>query len=243
MKSFIKKLLFLVDMFESSFKYQRHRVEKKRDIEDRIRHCENLPCHRQCLKMTCPDGCSYHHCIVERIEVWPTLCSFKPMDEKCSNEPTHKKDNDNYLELTMGVEVEKCWHEIPIMSKILWWDFIVKIWKINGKTKTHPRGGELFTKTWRKLHSIWRVGIHYTCRWNRTESFHSIVDRLGKIKDMELYDTSSSETDNAKYWWWKRSKLNPKRKVILIVNSVCTEDLDSSSKSLFHKVNRETWGM
>lgn len=76
---------------EVRLEYERHRIEKKRDIEDGIPHREDLPCHRHRDEVTESDRRSGDHREVESIEVALSdrISSFEIVDEKCPDDPAH----------------------------------------------------------------------------------------------------------------------------------------------------------
>jgi hypothetical protein len=81
-------LIFHTYLIESRLEYERHRIEKKWDIEDRISHREDFPSYSMWDEVAESDRGSRDDSEVERIKITPSLSSLEVVYEKCPNDPT-----------------------------------------------------------------------------------------------------------------------------------------------------------
>ncbi len=85
------------DTLEIHLKDQSHSIEKKRNIEYRISHRHDLPCHCHRYEITKSDRRSGDHSKVKSIKVAFSYREslFKEMYEECPDDPAYKKNESN----------------------------------------------------------------------------------------------------------------------------------------------------
>ena len=99
----LQELVLSMYALEVRLEYERHCIEKEWNIEYRIPHSDDLPCHRHRDEISESDRRSGDHREVESIEVALSdrISSFEIVDEKCPDDPAHDEYDPDDDELAM----------------------------------------------------------------------------------------------------------------------------------------------
>lgn len=93
-----QEFIFESDLIEFDLEHKGHRIKKKRYVENRIGHCDDLPSYRHRDEVTESDGRCRDDGEVQGIEITLTdrISMLESVDKNSSDDPTSEK-NESYL--------------------------------------------------------------------------------------------------------------------------------------------------